>query len=132
MAKLVHEKRPEGKSTSYRFVRNATSGRRFKATHELRTAPDGSPAIAILISAVDDSNRALPNGLGDPDISSITHTLTKVELQDPTFDVEARVAAMMETAVEAKENELNALSTVQRLSATWTGDAPLALDKRPK
>jgi hypothetical protein len=131
MVKLVHEPRPPGKSTEYRFVRNDDSGRRFKVKHELRAAPDGSPALALTISTVDADNKSLPNGIGVPDVSSVSHTLTKVELQDPNFDPEPRVALMLEEAIATKERELNATALLQRLSAKWVTDVPFALDKRP-
>jgi hypothetical protein len=129
MVKLKNEPRPAGQSQDYRFVKNEESGRAFKAKHELRTSSGGRPAIAVSISPVDAEGHALPNPAGDPDIRWHVHEFTAVELEDPNFDVEARIASILSSSVEAKENDLAAQDKIAGLSDKWRGKAALKLDQ---
>jgi hypothetical protein len=129
MVKLKNEPRPAGQSQDYRFVKNEDTGRAFKAKHELRTSGGGRPAIAVSISPVDADGHALPNPAGDPDIRWHVHEFTAVELEDPAFDVEARIASILSSSVEAKENDLAAQSKIASLSDKWRGKAALKLER---
>lgn len=127
MAKLKNLPRPAGQSEEYLFVHNETTGRSFKAKHELRTSPGGRPAIAVSISPVDAEGHALLNDAGAPDVKWHFHEFTEAELEDPAFDVEARVVTILAGSIDAKENDLAARDAIKKLSAKWTGSTALQL-----
>lgn len=128
--RLKNIPRPEGQRADYRFIRDDDSGRTFKAMHEARVADDGSPSLTITISPTGEDGKALLNLKGEPDVTPHNHTFTRVELEDPGFDRDARVASLLAQAAEVKVRELAARAEVLALGEAWTGNKPLALGKR--
>jgi hypothetical protein len=130
MADLKHEARPASQAEHYRFFKNAESGRVFKAKHEIGTAADGRPVITVTVSPVDGAGKALANPAGAPDVGSHGHHFTAVELADPDFDMDARVATILHSAVQAKEDELLLRDRLAGLSTAWGGNKALPLAKK--
>ncbi len=125
--KLKNAPRPKDQAADYRFVVNEATGRSFKAKHELRSSGAGRPILVVTISPVDEEGRALLNEGGLPDVASHSHEFTEVELSGP-FDIEARVASILATAIAAKEIDLSGRAAIRQLSEKWTGTAALKLE----
>ncbi len=119
MAILKTMPRPADQREDYLFIEDEDTGLKFKALHEGKISAQGQPAVTISVAPVDESGKALLNPAGAPDIVTLTHTFTEVELADPAFDIDARVATMLSGLVERKNHELAGRAKVVSLGSKW-------------
>ncbi|MBA2720570.1 MAG: hypothetical protein H0U52_15215 [Chloroflexi bacterium] len=134
MAQLENEARPEGQREEYRFIRNAESGRTFKVLPHFEEAPGCPPTLKLSLSEVDDSGKAIVAEEGiEPELFWHSHTFNDIELEDPDFDIESRIAAMLYAAVENHETKLKGREEVAgMIEGKWKGRASLDLTPPPE
>lgn len=126
MPKLKKTARPAGQSAEYLFVENQDSGRRFKVKQELRTTAAGQLNLSVTLSPVDADGKALLDPAGSPDVTPHSHTFTQVELSDPAFDAEARVAEIIDGLVSSKEAEIKGRDAVAGVVSKWASGIDLS------
>lgn len=111
MPKIKDQKRPAGAAKGFRFFKNEETGNSFKAKHETRINERGDPVLAVAIHPADAPDDAEPFWH--------THTFTKEELIDPAFDPEARLASIIDTAVEQKETHTKNINKLKSMTEKW-------------
>lgn len=132
MTRLVNAIRPAGVSPDYRFVRDADTGRLFKAQHHMEETPGRDPVLKLSIAEVDEDGKALRiAGTDEPEIVWHSHTFTPTELASPEFDVEKRVSAMLYTAIEDRDRRAAARQALSGLTDKWGGTKGLELEPPP-
>lgn len=129
MPELKTIQRPTGQREEYLFIQNVGTSRRFKVRKELRPNIVGQLSLSVTLSPVDAKGKALLDPAGNPDVTPHSHTFTAVELSDPNFDAEARVAEVIDSLVTEKEAELIGREAVKAVAEGW-GTGGIDLSKR--
>lgn len=133
MTRLTHLERPANQRADYRFVKDEDSGRRFKVLAHFVDEAGREPELKLSIAeAGEDGHALVGEGQEEPELAWHGHVFRAVELEDPAFDVEARVSAMLHTAVEAREKRIGAKTEIVGLiERKWKGRAAMALVPPP-
>ncbi len=131
MTKLVNSIRPSGQRDDYRFVKDNDTGRIFKALVHFEETEGYDPVVKVSIAEVDEDAHAIKRPDGTPVLVWHSHTFTPVELEDPDFDAEHRVSAMLYTAIAADEARRLARTKIGGLADKWKGRKGLDLAPPP-
>jgi hypothetical protein len=108
---------PEGQREDYLFV---TDGEQtFKALMEQCMADGNQPALIISLAPVDAEGKALKLENGEADVIRHSHTFTDVELGDPDFDRDARIAEILSVLAQRKRREMAAREQIAAMGDAW-------------
>lgn len=115
MAKVKSIARPKGQSPDYKFFKNDETGSTFKAKVAQDENIAKQPVIRVSVSQTDATGKAiLAEGATEPDIVWHTHVVTQEEMRDPSFDPDARFAAIMDAVITDQENIMRSKEKLNR------------------
>lgn len=129
MTKIINATRPAGQRVEYRFFKDTDTSRTFKAMAQFEEILGAAPVMKLSISEVDAAGTAIKDEAGEAIVFWHSHTFTEVELKDPTFNAEARSAAMLTAAIGNQEVVRAGREKLQSLKTIWP--TPSAINTTP-
>lgn len=130
MVKIVNAARPKGQREEYRFFKETESGQEFKSLAETGVAGN-DPVLKVSVSQVDADGNAMVDADGIAIVAWHSHTFTPVELENPAFNAEERLAAILTTSIGAYQVAKKSREKVDALKAAWGGAKALKLTVPP-